>query len=127
MSESPNPRRPTGDELNRLLDTLSRRIVRVLERRGLLIVDPAHPSLDVVSDSSLDHLQTASIAYRIAIGPHAGRKALTLYSVRLISPSNSPHYGAQGIRDRLPFQDTHFCRPNRASNAFKATFWSRFD
>jgi hypothetical protein len=83
-------RRPTGDELNRLLDTLSRRIVRVLERRGLLIVDPAHPSLDVVSDSSLDHLQTASIAYRIAIGPHAGRKALTLYSVPPVdeAPSN---------------------------------------
>jgi len=26
-------------------------------------------------------LQAASIQYRIAIGPHAGRKALTLYSV----------------------------------------------
>jgi hypothetical protein len=64
-----------------LLDTLSRRIVRVLERRGLLIADPAHPSLDLLPDSSLDHLQAASIAYRIAIGPHAGRKALTLYSV----------------------------------------------
>ena len=31
--------------------------------------------------SSLDHLQAASIRYRIAIGPHAGRKALTLYSL----------------------------------------------
>ena len=30
-------RRPVGEELNDLLDTLSRRIVRVLERRGLLI------------------------------------------------------------------------------------------
>ncbi len=33
-------RRPTNDELTTLLDTLSRRIVRVLERRGLLISDP---------------------------------------------------------------------------------------
>jgi hypothetical protein len=83
-------RRPTGDELNRLLDTLSRRIVRVLERRGLLIADPAHPSLDLLPDSSIDHLQAASIAYRIAIGPHAGRKALTLYSVPPVdeAPSN---------------------------------------
>ena len=32
-------RRPAGDELNRLLETHSRRIVRVLERRGLWIVD----------------------------------------------------------------------------------------
>jgi hypothetical protein len=73
--------RPTGDELNRLLDSLSRRIVRVLERRGLLIADPDHPCLALVPDSSLDHLQAASVSYRIAIGPQAGRKALTLYSV----------------------------------------------
>jgi hypothetical protein len=31
--------------------------------------------------SSLDQLQAASISYRIAVGPQAGRKALTLYSV----------------------------------------------
>jgi ribosomal protein S27E len=74
-------RRPVGEELNGLLDTLSRRIVRVLERCGLLIADPEHPYLDLEPGSSLDHLQAASIAYRIAIGPHAGRKALTLYSV----------------------------------------------
>jgi hypothetical protein len=74
-------RRPTSEELHRLLDTLSRRIVRVLERRGLLIADPEHPHLDLEPGSSLDHLQAASIAYRIAIGPHARRKALTLYSV----------------------------------------------
>jgi hypothetical protein len=73
--------RPGGEELNGLLDTLSRRIVRVLERRGLLIADPQHPYLDLEPGSSLDHLQAASITYRIAIGPHAGRKALTLYSV----------------------------------------------
>jgi hypothetical protein len=34
----------------------------------------------LVPDSSFDHLQEASVAYRIAIGPHAGRKALTLCS-----------------------------------------------
>jgi hypothetical protein len=37
--------------------------------------------LVLVPDSSRDHLQAASMAYRIAIGPHTGRKALTLYSV----------------------------------------------
>jgi hypothetical protein len=69
-------RRLIGDELNRLLDRLSRLIVRVLERRGLLVADPEHPSLDCVPDSSLAHLQAASVVYRIAIGPQAGRKAL---------------------------------------------------
>ena len=74
-------RPPGGEELYDLLDTLSRRIVRLLERRGLLVADPVAPYLDLAPGSSLDHLQAASIAYRIAIGPHAGRKALTLYSV----------------------------------------------
>jgi hypothetical protein len=74
-------RRPDNSELIGLLDTLSRRIARVLERRGLLIADPVEPYLDFAPGSSLDQLQAASIAYRIAIGPHAGRKALTLYSV----------------------------------------------
>jgi hypothetical protein len=35
-------RRPVGEELHHLLDTLSRRIVRVHERRGLLIADREH-------------------------------------------------------------------------------------
>ena len=69
-------RRPSGKELNDLLDTLNRRIVRVLERRGLLIADPECLHLDLQPGSSLDHVQAASINYRIAIGPHAGRKAL---------------------------------------------------
>jgi hypothetical protein len=42
--------RPTGDELARLLDSLSRRIVRVLVRRGLLIADPFDPYLDLKCD-----------------------------------------------------------------------------
>ena len=64
-----------------MLGTLSRRIARVLERQGLLIADPEHPRLDIEPDSSLDQLQAAAINYRITMGPHAGRKALTLYSV----------------------------------------------
>jgi ribosomal protein S27E len=80
---------PTGDELNRLLDTLSRRILRVLERRGLLVADPVPPYLDLEPGSSLDHLLASSINYRIAIGPHAGRKALTLYSVPPVE--QAPH------------------------------------
>ena len=53
----------------------------MLERRGLLIADPEHPLLDFEAHSSFAHLQAASIQYRIAIGPQAGRKALTLYGV----------------------------------------------
>jgi hypothetical protein len=38
--------------------------VRVLERRGLLIADPECLQLDIEPNSSLDHLQTASINAR---------------------------------------------------------------
>lgn len=82
-------RPPAGEELNRLLDVLSKRIVRVLERRGLLIADPEHCCLDLELGSSLEHLQAASVHYRIAIGPHAGRKALTLYSVPPLEEASS--------------------------------------
>ena len=86
-----------------LLDILSRRIVGVLERRGLLIADTVDPYLDFKSGSSLAQLQASSInaqrlrlaitdlrslhgfnsgmRYSIAIGPRAGRKAVALYSV----------------------------------------------
>ena len=52
-----------------------------MQYRQFLIADPECPALDFEAGSSLDPLQTASVHYRIAIGPHAGRKALTLYSV----------------------------------------------
>ena len=41
-------RRATIAELTQLLDTLSRRIVRVLERRGFLIENPVDPYLESV-------------------------------------------------------------------------------
>jgi hypothetical protein len=74
-------RGPQRDDLVKLLHSLSGRIVRLLARRGLLIADAEHPSLEIELGAGLDQLQAASINYRIAIGPHAGRKALTLYSV----------------------------------------------
>ncbi len=74
-------RRATHDRLAQLLNTLSQRIVRVLERRGLLIADAGEPYLEFGVGSNLDHIQAASINYRIAVGPHAGRKAVTLASL----------------------------------------------
>jgi len=47
-------RRPTRDELVKLLHSLSGRSGRLLERRGLLIAGEAHPSLDIEVGSSLE-------------------------------------------------------------------------
>lgn len=83
-------RRSQREDIVRLLHSLSGRIVRLLERRGLLIADPEHPLLDFEASSSFAHLQGASIQYRIAIGPHAGRKALTLYTVPPVEDESAP-------------------------------------
>jgi len=97
-------RRATQDQLGQLLDTLSRRIVRVLERRGLLIADAADPYLELELGSSLNQIQAASINYHIAIGPHAGRKAVTLYSV---PPLEIAHLAALVPRPRLNLTRFH--------------------
>lgn len=81
-------RRLTRHDLVKLLHRLRGRIARLLERRGLLIADESHPALEM--GSSLDQLQAASVQYRIAIGPHAGRKALTLYSVPPLEAQQTP-------------------------------------
>ena len=83
-------RRPIRDDLVKLLHTLSGRIVKLLERRGLLIADPEYSELDFEVVPSPDQLQAASINYRIAIGPHAGRTALTLYSVPPLEDVSGP-------------------------------------
>ena len=53
----------------------------MLERQGLLVRDAESGSLDFEPGEALDHLIGASIRYRIAIGPNAGRKALTRRTV----------------------------------------------
>ncbi len=69
---------PSSAEMQRLLDAIVSRVLRCLEHDGLLIRDPEQPWLDLESRDALDALGAASIQYRIAVGPHAGRKALTL-------------------------------------------------
>ena len=74
---------PAPAELARLVHTLSERIARHLERRGLLVRDEENDFLtvDASDDSTLDELRSHSITYRIALGPHAGRKAFTLQTL----------------------------------------------
>ena len=70
--------RPTPAELARLLHTIGNRVARCLEQGGFPVRDPEHEHLDFEPAEALDQLIGASIHYRIAIGPNAGKKALTL-------------------------------------------------
>ena len=83
---SPSFRRikaPTAAALAQLVHTLSERLARHLERRGWWVGDDEHGflTLNASDDSTLDELRGHSITYRIALGPHAGRKALTLQTL----------------------------------------------
>jgi hypothetical protein len=75
---------PTALELERLLDTLIRRVARTLVRSGALVAQEDDDEeqlwldLDHDGEDALTQLQGASIRYRIAVGPIAGRKTLRL-------------------------------------------------
>jgi hypothetical protein len=74
---------PTDDEVHALLQTLIARLMKMLTRRGVLVedmgqTDLAEPDADGQEARTLIPLQAAAITYRIAFGPRAGQKVLTL-------------------------------------------------
>ena len=81
---------PTQAELQRLLHAIATRTTRALECQGLLIRDDETASLDLEPDDGFEQLLGAAVHYRIATGPHAGRKALTLRTVSANPPASNP-------------------------------------
>ena len=74
------------------------RITRTLVRGGLLIEEPEHPYLDLELNSPLEQLSAAAVRYRIAVGPQAGRKTMTLGNPRAMAddtPSSKPFTAAR--------------------------------
>ena len=74
---------PTVAELEKLVRVISERVSRTLESQGLLVRDLENPFLTVDSPvgAGLGDLLGHSITYRIALGPHRGRKAFTLQTL----------------------------------------------
>ncbi|HII4308511.1 TPA: transposase [Vibrio parahaemolyticus] len=74
---------PTYDELNTLAHTLSHRIARCMEKRGILERDAENTwlTLEEGEDDTLTQLHGASVTYRIAVGPQQGRKVFTLQTL----------------------------------------------
>ena len=74
---------PTDDELHTLLQSLITRLMKLLTRRGVLVVEMgqtclAEPDAGADEARTLRPLQATAVTYRIAFGPRAGQKVLTL-------------------------------------------------
>jgi hypothetical protein len=74
---------PTDDEVHALLQIIIARLIKMLTRRGVLVEDMgqtylAEPDADREEARTLQPLQAAAITCRIAFGPRAGQKVLTL-------------------------------------------------
>jgi hypothetical protein len=73
---------PERIELEQLVYTISERTGRYLERLGLLVRDLDNSYLALEPDEiGLEGVLGSSITYRIAVGPHEGRKAFCLQSL----------------------------------------------
>jgi ribosomal protein S27E len=74
---------PDRAELEQLVYTISERTGRYLERQGLLErdLDNSYLALEPAGETGLEGVLGSSITYRIAVGPHEGRKAFCLQSL----------------------------------------------
>ena len=75
-------RNPTTEELQALLGRIIKRIMKLLTRQGYLVEEQNMIYMaETETDSAMTPLQSAACTYRIALGPRAGQKVLTLQSV----------------------------------------------
>ena len=74
---------PTCEDLDVIAHTIARRVSRFLEKAGYLVRDTESEYLELMQDEedAMGAIVGASITYRLAFGPNAGRKALTLQTV----------------------------------------------
>lgn len=90
-------RAPDKSELEVLVKSISQRVGRCLERQGLLEQDAeqAWLELDPADDTdAMPQILGSTIAYKIAAGPHQGRKA---FMIRTIRPLERPDHGLERV------------------------------
>jgi ribosomal protein S27E len=82
---------PSVEQLVDLLNRISRRVARFLERRGILERDEdnSYLTLDGLEEDPLKDIHSYSVTYRVAIGPQQGRKVFCLQTVPP-QPEESP-------------------------------------
>jgi Putative transposase/Transposase zinc-binding domain len=114
-------RAPSIEELQALLGQIITRILRLLTRQGYLVEEQGMRYLaEPDADNALTALQAASCTYRIALGPRAGQKVLSLQSLPSTGERSTPGLCANrhgfslhaavrcGAEQRKPLE--HLCR-----------------
>jgi len=81
---------PDQQHLEKLLNRIIGRVMRRLVKDGLLIPDQNQPWLDLADTDTLDAISAASTRYRVAIGPGAGGRTLTLKNPGLQRTDTQP-------------------------------------
>ena len=84
---------PSAEQVQTLLNTIIKRIMKLLTRTGDLVEEQERLFMaenPIDTDTAMTPLQSAACTYRIALGPRAGQKVLTLQTVPSIEvPSPS--------------------------------------
>ncbi len=93
-------RAPTAEQLQTLLHQIIKRIMKLLTRLGYLVEEQDMVFMaETETDTALGALHSAACTYRIALGPRAGQKVLTLQSVPRceVQPTEQLCANAQGF------------------------------
>ena len=88
---------PDKSELEKLVQLISQRVSRCLERQGLLEqnTESAWLDLDLAEDTdAMPQILGSSISYRITVGPQQGSKA---FMIRTIRPLDRPYPGLERV------------------------------
>ena len=81
-------RAPTPDELQGFLARIIARLMRMLTRLGYLIEEEGVRYIaGIDTDNLLASMRAASCIYRIALGPRAGQKVLSLRTLLMHLPA----------------------------------------
>jgi hypothetical protein len=84
-----------------------------LVRAGVLVEDPEQPWLDLEPGSTLEHLAAAAVRYRIALGPIAGRKTLTLHNPGAVSGARESAKPLTAARDGFSLNAALACEDHQ--------------
>jgi hypothetical protein len=86
---------PTYQDIEKIAQRIAARVSRYLEKSGCLIrdLDTEYLNLNTDENEAIQNIIGASITYRLAFGPNAGKKALTLK--RLPATVETGHHDEQ--------------------------------